>query len=119
MNDLVELDENGQPMLSRIDEADEEEFKSTAYANNAFAIDEEKLFGRDSVAISEDVRSTDIEDSQLSASRSAAASASQSDLPPLSRQSSSSFSVGGASRASVLVDVSLLEGPYEQLVKRQ
>ena len=44
----------------------DEEMKETAYANNFFAFNEEKLL-RDSVAASsEDVRSTDIEDSMNS-----------------------------------------------------
>ena len=59
---------------------------------------------------SDDVRSTDIEDSMT-------ASAVTDSLPPMSRSTSLR---SGVSRAqSVLVDVSLLEGPYEQLVKRQ
>ena len=72
INDLVELDENGEPILGPIEEREElessmdEEMKETAYANNFFAFNEEKL-QRDSVAASsEDVRSTDIEDSMNS-----------------------------------------------------
>lgn len=69
-SDLVELDQNGEPMLTPIEERsmdendldDGEEFKETAYANNFFAFNEEKLL-RESVAESDDVRSTDIEDS--------------------------------------------------------
>ena len=67
--DLVELDEKGEPVLSPIEEDLDEEFKTTAYANNAFAFNEEKL-QRESVAISEDVRSTDIEDSTSAVSQS-------------------------------------------------
>ena len=67
--DLVELDEKGEPVLSPIEEDLDEEFKTTAYANNAFAFNEEKLL-RESVAISEDVRSTDIEDSTSAVSQS-------------------------------------------------
>ena len=81
--DLVELDEKGEPMLSPIEEDLDEEFKTTAYANNAFAFNEEKL-QRESVAISEDVRSTDIEDSASTVSQSLQSSS----MPPLSRQSS-------------------------------
>ena len=67
-DDLVELDEKGEPIdgshLSSIVEEDEE-FKTTAYANNAFAFNEEKL-QTDSVARSSvDVRSTDIEETDL------------------------------------------------------
>ena len=83
-NDLVELHEYGEPMLSPIEEDLEEEFKTTAYANNAFAFNEEKL-QRESVAISEDVRSTDIEDSTSVISQSIQSSTT---MPPLSRQSS-------------------------------
>ena len=109
-DDLVELDQNGEPMLSPIEEDLDEEFKTTAYANNAFAFNEEKL-QRDSVAAtSVDVRSTDIEDDSM------VSQSTSSLMPPLSRQSSS-LSVQSR-RSSVLVDVSLLEGPYEQLVKR-
>ena len=43
MNDLVELDENGEPMLTPIAEDLDEEFKTTAYAHNVFAFNEEKL----------------------------------------------------------------------------
>ena len=49
INDLVELDENGEPILGPIEEREElessmdEEMKETAYANNFFAFNEEKL----------------------------------------------------------------------------
>lgn len=49
ISDLVELDENGEPILSPIAEREElessmdEEMKETAYANNFFAFNEEKL----------------------------------------------------------------------------
>ena len=65
VSDLVELDENGEPMLPSIMESsmEDEEFKTTSYANNVFAFNEEKL-QTDSIAESEpDSRSTDIEES--------------------------------------------------------
>lgn len=115
----MELDEKGEPLdghhLSSIVEevVEDEEFKTTAYANNAFAFNEEKLQS-DSVAASSsvDVRSTDIEETELESSTCSLM------MGPVSRQQSTS-SLSLQSRHSALVDVSLLEGPYEQLVKRQ
>ena len=57
---------------------EEEEFKTTAYANASFAFNEEKM-QREST--SDDVRSTDIEDSMT-------ASAVTDSLPPMSRSTS-------------------------------
>ena len=70
MKTEIELDENGEKVLppiserelEEIDEDADEELKETAYANNFFAFNEEKLL-RESVAESDDVRSTDIDES--------------------------------------------------------